>query len=155
YRLLHKLGAGGMGEIYLAEDIRLDRKVALKMLLEEFTQDANRVRRFGREAKTASALNHPNIVTIFDIGEANGKNYMATEFIEGQTLRQLLATPVSITKALDIGIQMSSALKAAHEAGIIHRDIKPENVILRPDGLVKVLDFGIAKLVERSTPVDT
>jgi serine/threonine protein kinase/tetratricopeptide (TPR) repeat protein len=151
YRLLHRLSAGGMGEVFLAEDTRLDRKVALKMLLEEFTQDASRVHRFVQEAKAASALNHPNIITIFDMDEANGKHYMATEYIEGQTLRQRMATPVPIPTALDVGVQIASALKAAHAAGIIHRDIKPENIMLRPDGLVKVLDFGIAKLVERPT----
>jgi eukaryotic-like serine/threonine-protein kinase len=152
YRLLKKLGAGGMGEIYLAEDTRLDRRVALKMLLEEFTQDADRLRRFVLEAKAASALNHPNIITIFDIGEANGKHYMATEYIQGQTLRQQMATPLTIPVVLDLAIQIADALKAAHETGVVHRDIKPENVMLRPDGLVKVLDFGIAKLIERTSP---
>ena len=151
YRLLKKLSAGGMGEVYLARDERLDRKIALKMLPEEFTQNADRVRRFILEAKAASALNHPNIITILDIGETNGNHYIATEYIQGQTLRQLIATPVPIAMALDIGIQISSALNAAHEAGIIHRDIKPENVMLRPDGLVKVLDFGIAKLIADSS----
>src|SRR5581483_10315858 len=108
-----------------------------------------RVRRFMQEAKAASALNHPNIITIFDIGEANGKHYMATEYIQGETLRQQMATPVTIAAALNIGVQIAGALKAAHDAGIIHRDIKPENVMVRPDGLVKGLDFGIAKLVEQ------
>ena len=149
YRLLSRLSAGGMGEVFLAEDTRLGRKIALKMLLEQFTQDATRVRRFMQEAKAASALNHPNIITIFDIGEANGKHYMATEYIQGETLRQQMASPVTIAAALNIGVQIAGALKAAHDAGIIHRDIKPENVMVRPDGLVKVLDFGIAKLVEQ------
>src|SRR5262249_6575888 len=115
----------------------------------------DRVRRFVLEAKAASALNHPNIITIFDVGDANGKHYMATEYIEGLTLRQQMASPLPIAQALDIAIQVANALKAAHEAGIIHRDIKPENVMLRPDGLVKVLDFGIAKLIEQPSPADS
>jgi serine/threonine protein kinase len=142
-----------MGEVHLAEDARLGREVALKLLPERFTQDADRVKRFVREAKAASALNHPNILTIFDIGEANGKHYTVTEYIQGETLRRHITTPVTIATALNVGIQMASALGAAHEAGIIHRDIKPENIMLRPDGLVKVLDFGIAKLVERDSPL--
>src|SRR5262249_51823245 len=121
----------------------------LKLLLAQFTQNADRVRRFVQEAKAASALNHPNIITIFEIGEADGVHYMVTEYIQGQTLRNQITTPQSIKCALDVAIQMASALKAAHEAGIIHRDIKPENVMVRPDGLVKLLDFGIAKLVEK------
>lgn len=155
YRLINKLGAGGMGEVYLAEDARLGRNIALKMLPAQFTQDAYRVRRFVREAKAASALNHPNIITIFDIGEADGDNYIATEYIQGQTLRQQMLAPVTIAMALNVGIQMASALNAAHEAGIIHRDIKPENIMLRPDGLVKILDFGIAKLIERHAAADS
>ncbi len=152
YKLLRKLGAGGMGEVYLAEDPRLDRRVSLKMLPAHFTQEQDRVRRFVLEAKAASALNHPNIITIFDIGEANGKQYMAMEYIQGETLRQRMAEDPTISEVLDIAIQTASALNAAHRAGIIHRDIKPENVMLRPDGLVKVLDFGIAKLIERPSP---
>lgn len=152
YRLLQKLVVGGMGEVYLAEDPRLDRKIALKMLREEFTQDPQRVMRFVREAKTTSALDHPNIVTIFDIGEADGRHYMATEYVHGQTLREHMTTREAVASVLDIGIQMAAALEAAHQVGIIHRDIKPENVIVRPDGLVKILDFGIAKLVERDRP---
>jgi eukaryotic-like serine/threonine-protein kinase len=148
YRLLQLVNIGGMGEVYLAEDVRLGREIALKMLPEQYTKSAIRVQRFVREAKSASALNHPNIITIFDIGEANGKHYLVTEYIKGQTLRQLLAKPLGLAMALDVGIQLACALNATHEAGIIHRDIKPENVMVRPDGLVKVLDFGIAKLVE-------
>src|ERR1044071_3084778 len=116
YRLLYKLNAGGMGAGFLAEQQRLGRKIALKMLLEQFTQDATRVRRFMQEAKAASALNHPNIITIFDIGEAYGKHYMATEYIQGQTLRQRMATPVTIAMALNVSVQTASALNAAHEA---------------------------------------
>jgi serine/threonine protein kinase/Tol biopolymer transport system component len=139
-----------MGEVYLAEDTRLGRKVALKLLPAEFTSDAERVRRFEQEARAASALNHPNILTIFEIGEANGERFIATEFIDGQTLRERLDDDrLSPAAGLDIAAQIAAALAAAHEAGIIHRDIKPENVMLRRDGIVKVLDFGLAKLTER------
>ncbi|MFL6276418.1 MAG: protein kinase domain-containing protein [Blastocatellia bacterium] len=149
YRILRKLGAGGMGEVYLAEDTRLDRRVALKLLPEAFTQDEERLRRFAQEAKAASALNHPNILTIHDIGEDGQIHFIATEHVEGETLRDhLRRAPLTITEALDIAAQIAGALAAAHQAGIIHRDIKPENVMLRPDGIVKVLDFGLAKLTE-------
>jgi eukaryotic-like serine/threonine-protein kinase len=149
YELIRKLGSGGMGKVYLADDPRLNRRIALKMLPADFTQDRERVTRFVREARAASALNHPNIITILDIGEADGEHYIATEFIQGQTLRRLMNRPVTVELSLEVGIQVASALNAAHEAGIIHRDIKPENLMVRPDGLVKVLDFGVAKLVER------
>jgi serine/threonine protein kinase len=150
YEILSPLGAGGMGEVYLAEDTKLGRKVALKLLPEEFTSDAGRVRRFEQEARAASALNHPNILTIFEIGEANGERYFATEYIDGQTLRDRLnGDRLAPGAALDIAAQIAAALTAAHEAGIVHRDIKPENVMLRRDGIVKVLDFGLAKLTER------
>jgi serine/threonine protein kinase/Tfp pilus assembly protein PilF len=144
------LGVGGMGEVYLAEDATLKRKVALKLLPERFTEDEERVRRFRREARAASALNHPNIITIYEVGQAERRHFIATEFIEGETLRNRIASsrPLRISDVLDIGIGVASALGAAHEAGIIHRDIKPENVMLRPDGYVKVLDFGLAKLIE-------
>src|SRR5499433_930801 len=151
YRVLAPLGAGGMGEVYMAEDTKLGRKVALKLLPAEFTRDAGRVRRFEQEARAASALNHPNILTIFEIGEANGARYIATEFIDGQTLRDRLNVDrLAPAAALDIATQIAAALAAAHEAGIVHRDIKPENVMLRRDGIVKVLDFGLAKLTEHS-----
>jgi len=150
YRLVSLLGSGGMGEVYLAEDTRLDRKVALKILPVEISRDAERMRRFVREAKSASALNHPNIITIHEIGDADNTHFIATEYIEGQTLRKWLNGPqVDLKAALEIAIQMASALDAAHHAGIIHRDVKPENVMVRPDGLVKLLDFGIAKLTEQ------
>jgi serine/threonine protein kinase/Tfp pilus assembly protein PilF len=157
YRLIRPLGAGGMGEVYLAEDTRLGRKVALKLLPSEFTKDADRVRRFEQEARAASALNHPNIITIHDIGQADGVHFIATEFIEGQTLRQrLMSGRMELTKALEIAQQVAAALAAAHAAGIVHRDIKPENVMLRPDGYIKVLDFGLAKLTEsQPSAVDT
>ena len=151
YRVFSLLGAGGMGEVYLAEDTRLGRKIALKLLPPSFTQDPERVRRFEQEARAASALNHPNIITIYEIGQADNLHYIATEFIEGQTLRQQMKSGLKLRHALDVAIQAASALSAAHAAGIVHRDIKPENIMLRPDGLVKVLDFGLAKLTERQT----
>src|SRR5215470_410415 len=150
YRLLAPLGAGGMGEVYLAEDTKLGRKVALKLLPAEFTRDGGRMRRFEQEARAASALNHPNILTIFEIGEADGGRYIATEYIDGQTLRERLnGDRLAPPAALDIASQIAAALAAAHEAGIVHRDIKPENVMLRRDGIVKVLDFGLAKLTKQ------
>ncbi|HEX2488088.1 MAG TPA: alpha/beta fold hydrolase [Blastocatellia bacterium] len=149
YEIISQLGTGGMGEIYLANDTQLDRRVALKLLSEKYTGNALWLRRFIREAKAASALNHPNIITIHEIGQAGGIHFIATEYIEGKTLRQhLLGGPMKIAGAINIAAQMASALAAAHAAGIIHRDIKPENVMLRPDGYVKVLDFGLAKQVE-------
>jgi serine/threonine protein kinase/Flp pilus assembly protein TadD len=153
YRILDKLGAGGMGEVYLAEDARLGRKLALKILPARYTQDPERVRRFEQEARAASALNHPNIVTVYEIGEAGGLHFIALEYVAGCTLRQHLrdARP-ELGAALELVIQIAGALQAAHEAGITHRDIKPENLMVRPDGLVKVLDFGLAKLTEKQNP---
>ncbi len=153
YQTLSLLGAGGMGRVYLARDTRLQRMVALKMLPTRFTQDAERVRRFQTEAQAASALNHPNILTIYDVGETDGAHFIATEYVEGQTLRQLLQSgPLPFAQVIEIATQLADALSAAHTAGIIHRDIKPENVMRRPDGYVKVLDFGLAKLTEKQTP---
>ena len=150
YQIISPIGSGGMGEIYLAQDTRLNRKVAIKLLPERYTQDPERLRRFEQEAQAASALNHPNIITIFEIGEAGGRHFIATEFIEGATLRRRMARgKLMISEALDIASQVVSALAAAHAAGIVHRDIKPENIMIRPDGYVKVLDFGLAKLTER------
>ncbi|HKY04352.1 MAG TPA: serine/threonine-protein kinase, partial [Blastocatellia bacterium] len=150
YRLIRKLGAGGMGEVYLAEDTRLNRKVALKLLPENFTRDAERLRRFTQEARAASALNHPNIITIYDIGQVDSTHFIASEFIEGRSLReQRRQTRMQLGEVLDAAVQIAGALATAHDAGIIHRDIKPDNVMLRPDGYVKVLDFGLAKLVEQ------
>ncbi len=149
YRIVSKIGAGGMGEVYLAQDTKLDRKVALKILPQEFAEDAERMRRFVLEAKSASALNHPNIITIHEIGETDGTHFIATEYIEGETLsRQLRGEPLSLKSTLERAIQIASALHAAHNVGVVHRDIKPENVMIRPDGVVKILDFGIAKLSE-------
>jgi serine/threonine protein kinase/Tol biopolymer transport system component len=149
YQILSLLGRGGMGEVYLAQDSRLGRKVALKLLPASFTQDAERVRRFEQEAKSASALNHPNIITIYEVGQVEAAHFMVTEYIDGQTLRQRMQSAMKLRKVLDIAIQVASALSAAHAAGIVHRDIKPENIMLRRDGYVKVLDFGLAKLTEK------
>jgi eukaryotic-like serine/threonine-protein kinase len=150
YRILSHIGAGGMGEVYLAEDISLRRRVALKILPEQFNSDEDRLRRFEQEARSASALNHPNIITIHEVGAESGTRFIATEFIEGETVRQKLKqSGIGIREALDVAIQVARALAAAHRAGIIHRDIKPENVMIRPDGIVKVLDFGVVKLTER------
>ncbi len=151
YKIVKLLGRGGMGEVFLAEDTRLDRKIALKFLPENFAQNDERMRRFVQEAKSASALNHPNIITIYEIGEAENQYFIAAEYIEGETLRaHSKGSPMSLQPALDAAIQIASALHAAHAAGIVHRDIKPENVMIRPDGWVKILDFGIAKLTEQS-----
>lgn len=150
YEIREKIGAGGMGEVYLAEDTRLDRKAAVKVLNDELSKDADKLNRFIQEAKAASALNHPNIVTVYDIGETDGHNYIVTEFIQGQTLRDKMNSgTISLNDALKLALQVAAALGAAHEAGIVHRDIKPENIIVRDDGLVKVLDFGLAKLTEQ------
>jgi serine/threonine protein kinase len=149
YQILSLLGAGGMGEVYLAQDTRLGRKLALKFLPQEFTRDRRRVLRFRQEARTASALNHPNIITIFEIDQIDDDHFIAAEFIDGQTLRQRLRYgAMKLSDALDVAVQVAGALAEAHAAGIVHRDIKPENIMLRPDGYVKVLDFGLAKLIE-------
>lgn len=153
YKIIERLGAGGMGEVYLAADARLERLVALKILPAYFASDDNRLRRFQREARAASALNHPNIITIHEVGESDGVYFIATEFIDGQTIRELVRNQkLSLEEVLDIAAQVASALSAAHAASIVHRDIKPENIMQRSDGLVKILDFGIAKLMEPETP---
>jgi serine/threonine protein kinase/Tfp pilus assembly protein PilF len=149
YKILSLLGSGGMGEVYLAHDEKLDRKIALKLLLNYLTTNQGSLRRFQQEARAASALNHPNIITIHEIGEVDDRNFIATEFVDGQTLRQRLKeSSLNLAESLDIAIQVCSALSAAHQAGIVHRDIKPENIMLRRDRYVKVLDFGLAKLTE-------
>lgn len=146
YEIISQIGAGGMGEVYLAKDTLLDRKVALKLLSAHLTENAEWLRRFIHEAKAASALNHPNIITIHEIGQAGGVHFIATEYIEGETLRHHLASGrLKTFNAVSVAMQVASALAAAHSAGIVHRDIKPENIMLRPDGYVKVLDFGLAK----------
>src|ERR1044072_2451873 len=150
YQIISVLGFGGMGEVYLARDERLKRRLALKLFPPQFTREPDRVRRFEREYRAASALNHPNIITIYDIGELAGTYFIAAEFVEGQTLRQLIQRgPMRAKDVIAICSQIADALDAAHEAGLVHRDIKPENVIVRPDGYVKVLDFGLVKLSER------
>ena len=158
YEILRTLGKGGMGEVYLARDTKLNRNVALKFLRKDFTKDIGRVQRFEQEARTISALNHPNILTIHEIGEADGHGFIVTELVDGETLRHKLAAgPLKLPEALHIAEQIASALASAHAAGIIHRDIKPENVMLRRDGIVKVLDFGLAKLTpaKESNPEDS
>ncbi|HEX9422262.1 MAG TPA: protein kinase [Pyrinomonadaceae bacterium] len=149
YRIVSKIGEGGMGEVYLAEDTRLRRRVALKVLAESVSADADRLLRFEREAFAASALNHPNILTIFEFGEENNRHFLVSEFVDGESLRERMSrSTITLTETLEIVIQIASALQAAHGAGIIHRDIKPDNVMIRADGYVKVLDFGLAKLSE-------
>jgi serine/threonine protein kinase len=153
YRIIERIGAGGMAEVYLAQDTRLNRLVALKLLPPYFASDDFRLRRFQSEARAASALNHPNILTIHEVGENDGVYFIATEFIDGQTIRELIRnTQLPLEEILEIAEQVASALSVAHAAGIVHRDIKPENIMRRRDGLVKMLDFGIAKLLEPETP---
>ena len=149
YKVISAIGKGGMGEVYLAVDTRLERQVALKILPGDVAADDDRVRRFVQEAKAASALNHPNILTVYEIGEFEHSRYIATEFIQGETLRDRMRDEsIGLTEAIGIAMQTAGSLSAAHEAGILHRDIKPENIMIRNDGLVKVLDFGLAKLTE-------
>ena len=149
YRLIEELGHGGMGTVYLVQDTRLGRRAALKLLPSHLATNPEGVRRFQREARTASALNHPNIITIYDFGRENGRDYIVSEFVEGRTLRDYIGKPdLTLNRILELVIQVASALEAAHAAGIVHRDIKPENIMVRPDGYVKVLDFGLAKLTE-------
>jgi eukaryotic-like serine/threonine-protein kinase len=154
YEVLSRIGAGGMGEVWLATELRLGRKVALKLLPSDLTRDPARIERFEQEARAASALNHPNVCTIHALDQtSDGQHYIAMEYVEGDTLRQRLSTSrLSLREALDITIQVAAALSVAHAAGIVHRDIKPENVMLRPDGVVKVLDFGLAKLAAVGPP---
>jgi serine/threonine-protein kinase len=149
YKISGRIGSGGMGEVYLATDVMAGRKAAVKLLPTLFTGDPERLKRFQQEARAVVGLNHPNIVTVYEIGEDNSTHYIASELIEGENLRQRLRRgPVQFSEVIDIAIQVASALLAAHEAGVVHRDIKPENIMLRPDGYAKVLDFGIAKLAE-------
>jgi serine/threonine protein kinase/Flp pilus assembly protein TadD len=154
YKLSERIGTGGMGEVYLATDITAGRKAALKLLPTRFTGDAERLKRFQQEARALVGLNHPNIVTVYEIGEDRSTHYIASELIGGETLCQRLARgPMETDEVVDVALQVASALAVAHDAGIVHRDIKPENIMIRPDGYVKVLDFGIAKLAEQEVPV--
>src|SRR5262245_8576042 len=149
YRLIKELGRGGMGTVYLAYDTRLGRRVPLKLLPSRLVNNSERLRRFQREARLVSALSHPNIITIYDFGQENGRHYIVSEFVEGHTLRNFVGgQDISLNRILDLVVQVASALEAAHAEGVVHRDIKPENIMLRPDGYVKVLDFGLAKLTE-------
>src|SRR6266436_3701851 len=153
YKISKRIGTGGMGDVYLASDMTASRKAALKLLPERFTGDAERLKRFQQEAHAVVGLNHPNILTVYEIGEDHSTHYIASELIEGETLRQRLARGrMELSEAVDVAIQVASALAAAHEAGIVHRDINPGNIMLRPDRYVKVLDFGIAKLAEQEAP---
>src|SRR5438094_1108701 len=156
YKISKRIGSGGMGEVYIDTDITAGREAALKLLPTRFTSDAERLKRFQQEERALVGLNHPNILTIYEIGEDHSTHYIASELIEGETLRQrLMRGRMEVGEAVNIAIQVPSALAAANQAGIVHRDIKPENIMLRPDGYVKVLDFGIAKLAEQEVPVAT
>ncbi len=156
YEIRSKIGEGGMGEVYLARDLELDRTVAIKILPETLASDQQRLQRFIQEARAASALNHPHILTIYEVGVTGNSRFISTEFIDGETLRQRISAGLNLAEALEIASQVGSALSAAHAAGIVHRDIKPENIMVRHDGYVKVLDFGLAKLTEpRGSTTDT
>ncbi|MGH9199686.1 MAG: serine/threonine-protein kinase, partial [Vicinamibacterales bacterium] len=152
YEILAPLGAGGMGEVYRGRDARLGREVAVKILPIEFRADPERLRRFEQEARAAAALNHPHILAVHDIGEHNGLHYIVSELLEGETLREHLSAPsprrLPARRAVEYAIQIARGLSAAHDKGIVHRDLKPENIIVTPEGHVKILDFGLAKLAQ-------
>src|ERR1700675_1193841 len=147
YEIVSPVGAGGMGVVYRARDTRLGRDVAIKVLPEALAHDADRLRRFEQEARTIAALNHPNILGIHDIGRHDGEPFLVSEFLEGQTLREKLVGPLPVRRAIEYALGIAEGLAAAHEKGIVHRDLKPENVFVTRDGRIKVLDFGLAKLV--------
>jgi len=155
YQIVREIGSGGMGEVYLAQDTRLGRHVALKLLPTLFTRDEDRLRRFEQEARTASALNHPNVCVIHEVGVTEyDRHYMAMEYVDGVTLRQhMMSAQMGLSEVVDVAVQTASGLAAAHEVGIVHRDIKPENIMVRRDGYVKVLDFGLAKLTQKELVV--
>ena len=151
YEIVSPLGAGGMGEVYKARDLKLGREVAIKVLPQEMASDSSRLRRFEQEARAASALNHPNIVTIYEIGEHEGTPYIAMEYVDCQTLREILAGgPLPNDKIIRYATQLAEGLAKAHQAKIVHRDLKPDNIVISEDGYVKILDFGLAKLVAES-----
>ncbi len=150
YEIRAKIGEGGMGEVYLALDTELGRTVAIKILPEALASNQLRLERFIQEARAASALNHPHILTIYEIGTTGATHFIVTEFIDGETLRQRISKGMKLAEGLEVAIQTAGALAAAHEASIIHRDIKPENIMVRRDGYIKLLDFGLAKLTEPS-----
>ena len=147
FEIVAPLGAGGMGEVYRARDATLKRDVAIKVLPEYWSRDPERLRRFEQEAQAAAALNHPNIVSIFHVGQYDGSPYIVTELLHGETLRERLRKgPMRLREVLDYGVELARGLAAAHDAGIVHRDLKPENILVTKDGRVKILDFGLAKL---------
>ncbi|HKB67898.1 MAG TPA: serine/threonine-protein kinase [Pyrinomonadaceae bacterium] len=148
YKIEKVLGLGGMGEVYLARETKLNRRVALKFLPAQFVADAERASRFEREAQALSSLNHPNLITIYEVGVINDLHFIAMEFVEGHSLREMMSSPMKLRDVLSIIAQAAEALSAAHQSGIIHRDVKPDNIMVRADGYVKVLDFGLAKLSE-------
>src|SRR6266850_4923711 len=148
YRIISKIGAGGMGEVYLARDTRLERKVALKILPADLAANRDRMQRFVREAQSAAALNHPNIAHIYEIGESNGVNFIAMEFIDGYTFRDVIHIETDLIKLVRYLQHVAEGLSKAHAAGIVHRDLKPENIMVTRDGHAKILDFGLAKLIE-------
>ena len=151
YRITASLGAEGMGKVYAVEDLNLGRQLALKLLPVEYTRETDRVRRFNQEARAASALNHPNIITIHEIGQSEVGHYIVMELVTGRTLREMIGQPCSTETLSSVAKQMAQALRVAHDAGIIHRDIKPENIMVRSDGYVKILDFGLARLAPLKT----
>ena len=156
YEILSPLGAGGMGEVYRARDSRLKREVAVKVLPPSLSLDADRLRRFEQEALATAALNHPNILAVFDIGSSDGSPYVVSELLEGETLRERLRSDgLPVRKALDYALQIAHGLAAAHEKGIVHRDLKPENLFITKDGRVKILDFGLAKLTQVEAATQT
>ena len=149
YEIRSQLGAGGMGEVYLARDPKINRDVAIKVLPADFSSDSERLRRFEQEAQAVGALNHPNILSIYDVDTHDGSPYVVSELLEGETLReQLKGNALPVRKAIDYALQIASGLAAAHSRGIVHRDLKPENLFVTKDGRVKILDFGLAKLIE-------
>jgi serine/threonine protein kinase len=156
YKIIALIGAGGMGEVYRARDNRLLRDVALKVLPESFTTDPDRLRRFEQEARAVAALNHPNIVSVYDVGNAGGVHYIVSELLEGETLRQLISpSGMPPRKAIELAVQLAQGLAAAHEQGIVHRDLKPENIFVNRNGRLKILDFGLAKLRQPQTIAET